>query len=54
MSDSRTAACQILDAVLVDGKPLDTTLAADRVLAKLEPRDRAQARRIVATVLRRL
>ena len=54
MSDSRTAACQILDAVLDDGKPLDTTLASDRALAKLEPRDRAQARRIIATVLRRL
>lgn len=54
MSDSRTVACQILDAVLDDGKPLDTALAADRALAKLDPRDRAQARRIIATVLRRL
>ncbi|MDA0785202.1 MAG: methyltransferase domain-containing protein [Proteobacteria bacterium] len=54
MSDSRTAACNILDAVLNDGKPLDTTLADDRGLAKLDPRDRAQARRIIATVLRRL
>lgn len=54
MSDSRAAACRILDAVLDDGKPLDTALAGDRALAGLDPRDRAQARRIIATVLRRL
>ena len=54
MSDSRTAACQILDAVLDNGKPLDTILAGDRTLAKLDARDRAQARRIIAMVLRRL
>ncbi len=54
MSDSRTAASQVLDAVLDDGKPLDTTLAADRAMAALDARDRAQARRIIATVLRRL
>ena len=54
MSDSRAAACRILDAVLDDGKPLDTALAGDHALAKLDPRDRAQARRIIATVLRRL
>jgi len=53
MSDSRAAACRILDAVLDDGKPLDTSLATDPGLAKLDPRDRAQARRIIATVLRR-
>lgn len=54
MPDARSIACQILDAVLDDGKPLDTTLAEHRGMSKLEPRDRAQTRRIVATVLRRL
>jgi 16S rRNA (cytosine967-C5)-methyltransferase len=54
MPDARSIACQILDAVLDDGKPLDTALAEHRAMSQLDPHDRAQTRRIVATVLRRL
>ncbi|MBO6783263.1 MAG: methyltransferase [Alphaproteobacteria bacterium] len=54
MADARDIACDILDVVLTDGAPMDRALASHGGLANLDPRDRAQARRIVATVLRRL
>ena len=54
MSDSRDISCDILDAVLDRGAPLDVTLADHKQLAKLDPRDRAQVRRIVGATLRRL
>ncbi|MBN42899.1 MAG: MFS transporter [Alphaproteobacteria bacterium] len=54
MSNSRATACQILGSILDGGKPLDSALAENRVMAQLDPRDRAQARRIIATVLRRI
>lgn len=49
----RKTAHRILDAVLVDGKPLDDALAAAR-WDGIEGRDRALTRMLVATVLRRL
>ena len=54
MADARTAVIDILDAVLERGVALDIALAEHRGLAGLEPRDRALARRLVATTLRRL
>jgi 16S rRNA (cytosine967-C5)-methyltransferase len=54
MADARTAATDILDAVLERDVPLDAALAEHRGLAALGPRDRAQARRLVAMVLRRM
>ena len=52
--DSRRMALDILSAVLHHGRPLDEVLAFHRGLPRLEPRDRAFARMLVATVLRRL
>jgi 16S rRNA (cytosine967-C5)-methyltransferase len=52
--DARFAAIGVLDAVLERGLALDEVLAADRKLGALEPRDRAFARLLIATVLRRL
>jgi 16S rRNA (cytosine967-C5)-methyltransferase len=49
----RKTAHEILDAVLADGKPLDDALAQAR-WGHIEGRDRALARMLVATVLRRL
>ncbi len=52
--NSRAIALQLLRAVLRDGRPLDEALAAHPGLAALETRDRAFARTLVATTLRRL
>jgi 16S rRNA (cytosine967-C5)-methyltransferase len=54
---ARRVAAELLEAVLVRGRPLDEQLdapQAQRGLATLAERDRALVRRIVATVLRRL
>ena len=54
---ARRVAAELLEAVLVRGRPLDEQLdgaQARRGLATLAERDRALVRRIVATVLRRL
>ncbi|NNE85056.1 MAG: 16S rRNA (cytosine(967)-C(5))-methyltransferase RsmB [Alphaproteobacteria bacterium] len=51
--DARAAALDLLGAVLDRGVPLDTVLAHSAVLAKLSPRDRAFARVLITTVLRR-
>ncbi len=52
--DARAAAVNMLDAVLRKGVSLDEALSQSRSLAALEPRDRAFARMMVATTLRRL
>jgi 16S rRNA (cytosine967-C5)-methyltransferase len=52
--DSRRVALDILSAVLHHSRPLDEVLAVHRALPRLEPRDRAFARMLVGTVLRRL
>lgn len=54
MADPRAISCDILDAVLDRGAPLDITLGEHTGLAALEPRDRAQVRRIIGATLRRL
>ncbi|MBI3517133.1 MAG: methyltransferase domain-containing protein [Proteobacteria bacterium] len=51
---ARAVALGLLAAVLDRRQPLDDALAADRDLTSLEPRDRAFARLLVATALRRL
>jgi 16S rRNA (cytosine967-C5)-methyltransferase len=51
---ARAAALHLLQAVLRRHRPLDEALAAHPGLATLAPRDRAFARLIVATALRRL
>jgi len=51
---ARLAALELTAAVLDRRQPLDTALEANSTLARLQPRDRAFARLIVATVLRRL
>ncbi len=51
---SRRAALAVLQAVLRARRPLDEALSARRELIALSPRDRAFARLLVATVLRRL
>jgi 16S rRNA (cytosine967-C5)-methyltransferase len=51
---ARRIAADILDGVLHRRRPLDEQLDAHPNLAQLEDRDRALARRLVATVLRRL
>lgn len=50
----RAIALRLLQAVLNDGRPLDEALDKQPGLAGLEPRDRAFARTLVATTLRRL
>lgn len=50
----RRVALHVLDAVLRQRRPLDEALARDRGLPRLSPRDRAFARLLAATVLRRL
>jgi 16S rRNA (cytosine967-C5)-methyltransferase len=51
---ARAVALSILEEVLGRRRPLDDALAGDRALAALSVRDRAFARRLVATLLRRL
>ena len=52
--DPRTTALDLLAAVLVDKRLLDEALDSSPTLSRLEDRDRAFARLLVATVLRRL
>ncbi len=52
--EARRAAFELLRAVLRRGEALEDALAANPRLAKLAARDRAFARHLVATVLRRL
>jgi 16S rRNA (cytosine967-C5)-methyltransferase len=52
--DSRKAALDLLDAVLIRRRPLDEAVEAHAGLRLLEPRDRGFARLLAATVLRRL
>ncbi len=54
MTDSRAVALDLLESVLRRRRPLDEALAAHRDLPRLEARDRAFARLLVATGLRRL
>ncbi len=51
---ARAVALSLLGRVLDRHRPLDEALAGDRALAALSVRDRAFARRLVATLLRRL
>ena len=51
---ARSAALDLLDAVLSKRRPLDDAIADHAALARLEARDRAFARLLVATTLRRL
>jgi 16S rRNA (cytosine967-C5)-methyltransferase len=51
---ARRVAAEILENVLRRGRPLDEQLEGHPGLAALEDRDRALARRLIATVLRRL
>ncbi|MGF1591780.1 MAG: RsmB/NOP family class I SAM-dependent RNA methyltransferase [Kiloniellaceae bacterium] len=53
-ADARKTALALLRAVLDDGRPLDEALARNPHLAKLEARDRAFARLLATTCLRRL
>ena len=52
--NARKSALALLRAVLDDGRPLDEALARNPHLDKLEARDRAFARLLLATMLRRL
>ena len=54
MKDARAISLELLQGVLRRGRPLDDALAANADLPRLEPRDRAFARMLTATVLRRL
>jgi 16S rRNA (cytosine967-C5)-methyltransferase len=51
--DARSTALDLLATVLDRAVPLDAALAQSAALAKLSPRDRAFARHLVATVMRR-
>lgn len=53
-ADARRTALALLRAVVDDGRPLDEALAGNPHLAKLAARDRAFARLLLTTVLRRL
>jgi 16S rRNA (cytosine967-C5)-methyltransferase len=53
-ADARKTALAVLRAVLDDGRPLDEALAGNPHVARLDARDRAFARLLLATVLRRL
>jgi len=53
-ADARQTALALLRAVLDDSRPLDEALAGNAHFARLEPRDRAFARLLLATTLRRL
>ncbi len=52
--NARKTALALLRAVLENGRPLDDALAGNPHMAKLDPRDRAFARLLLVTVLRRL
>ncbi len=52
--NARKTALALLREVLDQGRPLDEALAANPYIAKLEARDRAFARLLLATMLRRL
>jgi len=52
--DARAIALDLLAAVLRKKRPLDEALANHRRFARLSPQDRAFARQLVSTVLRRL
>lgn len=54
MKDARAISLELLQDVLRRGRPLDEALAANADLSGLEARDRAFARLLTATVLRRL
>jgi 16S rRNA (cytosine967-C5)-methyltransferase len=54
MKDARAIALELLQDVLQRGRPLDEALAANTDMSGLEARDRAFARLLTATVLRRL
>lgn len=51
---ARRAAYELLRGVTVKQRPLDELLADTEILATLEPRDRAFARNLAATALRRM
>jgi 16S rRNA (cytosine967-C5)-methyltransferase len=53
-ASARLIALEVLDRVLGEARPLDDTLAGHPGLALLDARDRAFARLLVATTLRRL
>jgi 16S rRNA (cytosine967-C5)-methyltransferase len=53
-ASARLIALDVLDRVLGEARPLDETFAGHSQLALLEPRDRAFARLLVTTALRRL
>lgn len=53
-SDPRTVAFELLVSVLHEKRPFDDALASHRRLKGMPPRDRALARLLAATVLRRL
>ena len=53
-ASARLIALDVLDRVLGEGRPLDDTFAGHPALARLDGRDRAFARLLVTTVLRRL
>ena len=52
--DSRSVAFEILGQVLERRRPLDQALASHEGFPRMEPRDRAFARNLLATTLRRL
>ena len=52
--EARAVACDLLGAVLTRRRPLDEALANNKAFAGLAPRDRAFARHLTATSLRRL
>ncbi len=52
--DVRRVALDLMQVVLVKQQPLDNAIAAHERMRQLEPRDRAFARLLVATALRRL
>lgn len=54
VADARATALALLDAVLTKHVPLDQALEENPTLGALSPRDRAFARLLTATVLRRL
>lgn len=51
---ARDVAVRLLAAVLLDGRSFDEALAKESLKSSMEPRDRALARLIAGTVLRRL
>ena len=53
-ASARLIALDVLDRVLGEARPLDDTFAGHPALARLDGRDRAFARLLVTTVLRRL